>query len=118
VKQIITLAKSVYREVEALLETCCGLDIHKEEITACLLTGTLDPKPSSEIREFSTMSSELQELKDRSRYESIPHIGTFGIMGGNDSWQENEGYLTQNIMIQPICMATVVVLRALVAYFS
>jgi hypothetical protein len=50
-------------EMEALLEICCGLDIHKEEITACLLTGGLDAKPSAEIRTFSTMSSGLQDLR-------------------------------------------------------
>ena len=50
--------------MEALLEICCGLDIHKEEITACLLTGGLDVKPSAEIRTFSTMSSGLQDLKE------------------------------------------------------
>ena len=51
-------------EMEALLEICCGLDIHKEEITACLLTGGLDVKPSAEIMTFSTMSSGLQDLKE------------------------------------------------------
>jgi transposase len=47
-----------------MLEKCCGLDIHKEQITACLLTGGLDEKPSAEIREFSTLPSGLQDLKD------------------------------------------------------
>jgi transposase len=61
-------------KMEALLETCCGLDIHKEEITACLLTGELDSKPSSEIREFSTMSSGLQELKEWLEKNNCHHI--------------------------------------------
>jgi transposase len=61
-------------KMEALLEICCGLDIHKEEITACLLTGALDTKPSSEIREFSTMSSGLQELKEWLENKNCSHI--------------------------------------------
>jgi transposase len=61
-------------KMEALLETCCGMDIHKEEITACLLTGALDSKPSSEIRTFSTMSSGLQELKEWLEKENCRHI--------------------------------------------
>jgi hypothetical protein len=64
-------------EMEALLEICCGLDIHKEEITACLLlTGGLYMKPSSEIRTFSTMSSGLQDLKEwlekSNQWQQIP----------------------------------------------
>jgi transposase len=61
-------------EMEALLEICCGLDIHKEEITACLLTGGLDVKPLAEIRTFSTMSSGLQDLKEWLEKSNCKHI--------------------------------------------
>jgi transposase len=61
-------------EMEALLEICCGLDIHKEEITACLLTGGLDVKPSAEIRTFSTMSTGLQDLKEWLEKNNCHHI--------------------------------------------
>lgn len=60
--------------MEALLETCCGLDIHKEEITACLLTGGLNTKPSAAIRTFSTMSSGLQDLKEWLEKSNCNHI--------------------------------------------
>ena len=49
--------------MQDLLEICCGLDVHKENIVACLLTGSIDVKPTSEIRTFSTMTHGLQELK-------------------------------------------------------
>jgi transposase len=49
--------------MQDLLEICCGLDVHKENIVACLLTGSTDVKPTSEIRTFSTMTHGLQELK-------------------------------------------------------
>lgn len=49
--------------MQDLLEICCGLDIHKESIVACLLTGATDVKPTSEIRTFSTMAPGLVELK-------------------------------------------------------
>jgi transposase len=61
-------------EMEALLECCCGLDVHKGEITACLLTGGLSEKPSAEIRAFSTMSSGLQDLKKWLESKSCNHI--------------------------------------------
>jgi len=46
-----------------LLEVCCGLDVHKEAVVACLLKGTLDQEPTSEIREFPTLLSGLEMLK-------------------------------------------------------
>jgi transposase len=45
-----------------LLETCCGLDVHKEVVVACLLKGRLDQEPTSTIREFSTLLSGLEAL--------------------------------------------------------
>ena len=35
-----------------LLEVCCGLDVHKEMIAACLLSGSLGTEPKEEVREF------------------------------------------------------------------
>mgnify|MGYP000796240834 CR=1 FL=1 len=40
-----------------LLEISCGLDVHKEKIVACILTGPLGKPTRSEIREFSTSVS-------------------------------------------------------------
>jgi transposase len=48
--------------LEAILERCCGLDVHRDTVVACLLTGTLDERPQKEIRTFSTMSKGLHEL--------------------------------------------------------
>jgi len=39
-----------------------GLDVHKDTIVACLLTGEVDTKPESEIRTFSTLIPGMQEL--------------------------------------------------------
>ena len=43
---------------------CCGLDVHKKKISACLIT--VDPlgKEKCEIREFGTFTKELLLLKD------------------------------------------------------
>jgi len=51
--------------MEAILECCCGLDIHKESIVACLLKGPITEglKPGSEIREFGTLLKDLIELR-------------------------------------------------------
>lgn len=52
--------------MENVLTCCCGLDIHKESIVACLLQGPLEEgyKPTSEIREFGTQLADLYALRD------------------------------------------------------
>ena len=49
--------------MQNLLEVCCGLDVHKEVIVACLLRGSLDEEPEPVIREFPTLLSGLDEFK-------------------------------------------------------
>jgi len=39
--------------MEAILGTCCGLDVHRDEIVACLMKGPLDCKPTTEIQALS-----------------------------------------------------------------
>lgn len=46
-----------------LLEVCCGLDVHKEILVACLLKGGIEEEPEPVIREFSTLLSGLDEFK-------------------------------------------------------
>ena len=43
---------------------CCGLDVHKKTITACLLILEAGGKGQSEIRRFGTMTRDLLELAD------------------------------------------------------
>jgi transposase len=45
--------------VNAIYERCCGMDVHKNTIVACLIAGR-----KKEIRSFSTMTSSLLELTD------------------------------------------------------
>ena len=47
-----------------LLEISCGLDIHKEKIVACILTGPLGKPTHSEIREFTTLIPDMLALRD------------------------------------------------------
>jgi len=39
------------------------MDVHKDMVVACILKGSTDKEPKEEIREFSTLSSGLRELK-------------------------------------------------------
>ena len=51
--------------MEDILECCCGFDIHKETIVACLLKGSIGEglKPSSEVKEFGTQLKDLVDLR-------------------------------------------------------
>jgi transposase len=60
--------------MEAILERCCGLDVHRDTVVACLLFGTLDEKPKKEIRTFSTMSKGLHELFDWLHDTGCTHV--------------------------------------------
>ena len=38
---------------------CCGLDVHKEKISACLMTVDEEGQEATEIRKFATFTDEL-----------------------------------------------------------
>lgn len=45
--------------MEVLYERCCGLDVHKKTVTACVITSN-----GKELREFGTMTGDLLEMGD------------------------------------------------------
>ncbi len=50
--------------MQPILKSCCGIDVHKKMIKACIAKGPLDKPPKFEIKTFSTMTSDLLRLKD------------------------------------------------------
>jgi transposase len=50
--------------MEVVYGRCCGLDIHKKLVVACLITPGEDGTPQKEIRSFSTMTDDLLALGD------------------------------------------------------
>jgi len=60
--------------VEAIIEKCCGLDVHQATIKACLLTGRANEKPKKEVRSFRTVTRELQLMSEWLRAEGCTHI--------------------------------------------
>jgi transposase len=43
---------------------CCGLDVHKKNVVACVLTPGQNGRPAKEIRTFGTMTDDLLQLAD------------------------------------------------------
>jgi transposase len=50
--------------IRVLHPICCGLDVHKKTISACLLTLDAEGNQEFEIREFATFTKDLFELKN------------------------------------------------------
>src|SRR3954447_15622676 len=50
--------------MEVLHECCCGLDVHKRTVVACLVRPADDGRPAKELRTFGTMSEDLLALAD------------------------------------------------------
>jgi transposase len=48
--------------MEVKHERCCGIDVHKKSVTACVIAAGPDGQPKKETRSFGTMSDELMEL--------------------------------------------------------
>ncbi len=60
--------------MEVMIERCCGIDVHKSKLTACLLVSKPDGKAEKSIKTFSTMTSDLLALKDWLEAEGCTHV--------------------------------------------
>ncbi|MDP9351356.1 MAG: hypothetical protein M3P51_07445 [Chloroflexota bacterium] len=55
--------------MEVIYERCCGLDIHKKSVTACVLV-----PGRKEIRSFGTMTEDVLHLSDWLIEQGVPHV--------------------------------------------
>jgi len=60
--------------MQVLYSCCCGLDIHKKFVVACVLRTAPDGNVQKETRTFSTMTSELLALGDWLRALGCTHV--------------------------------------------
>jgi len=60
--------------MKVLYERCCGLDVHKKVIVACLIVPGPDMKPQKQIRTFGTMTQNLLDLADWLGSEGCTHV--------------------------------------------
>jgi len=50
--------------IQIIHPVCCGLDVHKDKISACLITLDDNGKEQYEIKEFSTFTKDLLKMKN------------------------------------------------------
>ncbi len=56
-------------------ERCCGLDIHKKTVAACLIAPGPEGRVRKEVRTFGTMTAELLELAAWLQQAGVTHVG-------------------------------------------
>src|SRR5215470_14250138 len=57
--------------MQVVHEVCCGLDVHKKSVTACVLRAA---NRRRQTREFGTFTKELLELADWLRECGVTHV--------------------------------------------
>jgi transposase len=62
------------RNMEVMMGRCCGIDVHKSKLTACLMVSKPNGKAEKTIKTFSTMTSDLLALKDWLEAEGCTHV--------------------------------------------
>src|SRR5215218_2413675 len=60
--------------MEVIYPRCCGLDVHKREVVACVVTTESDGMPSKTIRAFGTMTPDILALADWLAAHEVTHI--------------------------------------------
>ena len=50
--------------MDVVLESCCGIDVHKRTIVVCLMVGRSEEKAKKTVKTFSTMTRDLLACKD------------------------------------------------------
>ncbi len=55
-------------------ERCCGLDVHKKLVVACLLTTASDGTVSKQVRTFGTMTADLFTLAEWLNAAACTHV--------------------------------------------
>lgn len=50
--------------MEVVYARCCGFDVHKRNVVACLIVPGKDGQPHKEIRTLETLTDDLLKLAD------------------------------------------------------
>jgi transposase len=60
--------------MNVVYERCCGLDVHKRQVVACLIIPDEQGKPHQQVRSFGTMTAELMDLSDWLTQAGCTHV--------------------------------------------
>ena len=74
--------------MQVVYPRCCGLDIHKKSIVACVLLTDADGMLHRFVRTFGTMTADLLVLDDWLSFHAVTHVA-----------MESTGVLTPPMML-------------------
>jgi transposase len=60
--------------MDVIYPRCCGVDVHKREVVACVVTTGLDGIPSKAIQAFGTMAPDILALADWLTAHKVTHV--------------------------------------------
>jgi len=61
--------------MEPIYTSCCGLDVHKKSIQACVRRGLSKDEPiQHKVRSFGTMTRDIAALADWLLQEEVTHV--------------------------------------------
>ena len=61
--------------MEVVHARCCGLDVHKRTVVACVLISEPDGAVQRQVRTFKTMTADLLALSDWLSKLGVTHVG-------------------------------------------
>jgi transposase len=60
--------------MDVLYERCCGLDVHKQTVVACVVGPGAGRQPRKQVRTFKTMTADLLELAAWLAEQGVTHV--------------------------------------------
>jgi transposase len=60
--------------MDVIYERCCGLDVHKRTVVACMIVPGATSKPTKAIRTFGTMTDDILALSDWLAQAGCTHV--------------------------------------------
>jgi len=60
--------------MQVVYERCCGIDVHKQTVVACVIVPGPDGQPLKETRTFGTMTADLEALADWLTGLGVSHV--------------------------------------------
>jgi transposase len=60
--------------MDVVNERCCGLDVHKQTVVACVIVPDNGRQPHKQVRTFGTMTADLLELADWLSVCQVTHV--------------------------------------------
>jgi transposase len=60
--------------MEVLYERCCGVDVHKKRVVACVILSQPEGRPRKTVRTFGTRTDDLMQLADWLAEEGVTHV--------------------------------------------